>query len=153
MLERMQPLPTPPLLTPALEELKNTLGKAHDLGMASAVLGWEQETYMPHGGAGHRADQLATLDLLSHETFTHGRMGELLEELKPLEADGDAQSFDASLIRVTRRDYAKATRFPSEFVEEISRAQNAAHFAWMEARKQSDFKSFQPHLETMFDLA
>ena len=148
MLERMQPLITPPL-----EELKNTLGKAHDLGMASAVLNWEQETYMPHGGAGHRADQLATLDLLGHQTFTDKRVGQLLEELKPLEEGGDAQSFDASLIRVTRRDYHKATKFPSEFVEEISRAQNAAHFAWIEARKGDDFKGFQPHLETMFDLA
>ena len=54
----------------ALEELKNKLGRANDLNMAAAVLSWEQETYMPHGGAGHRADQLATLELLAHETFT-----------------------------------------------------------------------------------
>ncbi len=148
MLERMQPTPPSPL-----NELKNKLGKAHDLSMASAVLNWEQETYMPHGGAGHRADQLATLDLLTHQTLTDGRVGELLEELRPLETSADAQSFDASLIRVSRRDHAKATKFPSEFVEEISRAQNAAHFAWIEARKGDDFKSFQPHLEKMFDLA
>jgi carboxypeptidase Taq len=38
--------------------------------MAGAVLGWDQQTYMPPGGVAARADQLATLSKISHQMFT-----------------------------------------------------------------------------------
>ena len=48
-------------------ELKTRLIEINDLNAASAVLGWDQMTYMPPGGAPARARQLATLQKLAHE--------------------------------------------------------------------------------------
>jgi Zn-dependent M32 family carboxypeptidase len=42
-------------------ELLARLHEVDDLEMAGAVLGWDQATYMPPGGAAARGRQLATL--------------------------------------------------------------------------------------------
>ena len=44
-----------------LNRLKTILGEVSDLHRAGAVLDWDQETYMPHGGVQNRSEQLSTL--------------------------------------------------------------------------------------------
>ena len=77
---------------------------------------------MPPGGGSVRAEQLATLDRISHETFTSTEIGRLLDELAPFEEAQPYDSDEASLIRVTRRDWEKARRVPAELRAEMSRA-------------------------------
>ncbi|MHA0042718.1 carboxypeptidase M32 [Deinococcus sp. PEB2-63] len=129
------------------DELSRRLGQVSDLGAAASLLSWEQETFMPPEAARVRGLQLATLAGLSHELFTAPETGALLDGVQP---DGDTQ---AAVVRVARRDYAKATRLPTAFVEDRTRAQNEAHHAWVHAREHSDFASFAPHLERMMELA
>ena len=62
-----------------LNELKNRLAEVADLNSAAAVLGWDQATYMPPGGAAARGRQLATLGSLSQAKFTDPAVGRLLE--------------------------------------------------------------------------
>ena len=52
------------------EKLRTLIGEVADLNAAQAVLGWDQQTYMPPGGAEGRGDQLATISSLSHAKFT-----------------------------------------------------------------------------------
>lgn len=132
-----------------LNELKSILAEVHDLNRAAAVLSWDQNTYMPRGGAEARGNQMGTLGKLAHRAFTDEKVGKLLEELKDaFPADSD----EAAIIRVTRRDYDKATRVPSEFVVEQAQVTAAAHEGWMEARQKSDFSIFEPHLAKVLDL-
>ena len=63
----------------AVEDLKQRLGIIADLNATAAVLGWDQETYMPPGAIEARAEQLTTLARLSHEKFTDEGIGRLLE--------------------------------------------------------------------------
>jgi carboxypeptidase Taq len=135
-----------------LDQLKILLGTAHDLGMAAAVLRWDQETYMPPGGAAARAEQLATLGQLAHEYFTADEVGALLDDLAAHEAELDHDSDEASLIRVTRREYDRARRVPADLVGEIARATSLAQGEWVKARAASDFARFQPALETNIEL-
>ncbi|WP_027483833.1 carboxypeptidase M32 [Deinococcus pimensis] len=135
----------------SLEELRVLLGQAHDLNAAASLLSWDQETMMPEEGARVRGLQMATVASLAHERFTSPRIEALLAELEA--GSPDPETVDGALVRVTRRDYDRATKIPSEFVEERTRAQNEAHHAWVEARRESDFARFAPHLEKMFDLA
>jgi carboxypeptidase Taq len=53
---------------------------------------------------------------------------------------------------VTAHDYARAVRVPSEYVEEHARVASAAHQAWKEAREQSRYAIFQPHLAKVVRL-
>lgn len=135
-----------------LQKLKEHLGKVNDLGKAAAVLHWDLETYMPAGGAEARSRQLGTLSEMSHELFTADEVGKWLEALAPREAELDYDSDDASLIRVTRRDYEKQRRVPSKLVGEITRAASLGQKAWEQARGESDFSIFEPHLEKLVAL-
>ena len=66
-------------------ELKARLVAINDLESAAAVLGWDQATYMPPGGARSRARQLATLGRLAHEQFTDPAIGRRLDAIRPYE--------------------------------------------------------------------
>jgi carboxypeptidase Taq len=135
-----------------MRQLRENLAEVSDLNRAAAELGWDQETYMPPGGVRARAEQLATLRRISHVRFTSDEVGALLDTLAEATAGDDPASDDASLVRVTRRDYDKARKLPPELVAEISRASALARPAWIEARKKSEFSIFAPFLQTNIDL-
>ena len=91
-----------------LNELKTCLVEVDDLQSAAALLYWDQSTYMPSGGATARARQTATLSRLAHEKFTAPALGKLLDDLQPYEERLPYDSDDASLVRVTRREYERS---------------------------------------------
>jgi len=135
-----------------LEQLKGLLAEVADLNNAQALLGWDQQTYMPPGGNEARGNQLATLGKISHQKFTSDEIGTLLSDLEKEYAGADPDSDDVRLLKVTRHDYDQATRVPSEFVAEFAVATSKAFEAWVEARKKSDFSIFRPHLEKVVEL-
>jgi carboxypeptidase Taq len=136
-----------------LNELKNRLLEIDDLQAASAVLSWDQTTYMPPGGASARGRQMATLQRLAHEKLTDPAIGKLLDDLRPYEESLPADSDDASLIRVTRRDYERVVNVPSSFVSEFYSHTTASYAVWEKARPENDFKAVAPYLEKTLDLS
>jgi carboxypeptidase Taq len=64
-----------------------------------------------------------------------------------------ADSAEAACVARWRHDYLRATRIPTELVEENEMASALSRSAWVEARKQSDFPSFAPHLEKLLSLS
>ena len=108
------------MVHPKLQQLKARLTEIDDLESAAAVLGWDQATYMPPGGAPAHARQMATLERLAHEKFTDSAIGRLLEELRSYEEGLPYDSDDAALIRVTRREYERAVKVPPAFVAKFS---------------------------------
>ncbi len=135
-----------------LEELKKRLAEISDLNNATAVLGWDQQTYMPSGGVAARAQQLATLSHIAHEKFTDNAIGHLLEDLHEYAGGLPYDSDDASLIRVTKREYDKAHRVPPALVSEIALASARAFDAWRKAKDASKFSDFAPFLQRNLDL-
>lgn len=131
----------------ALRQLRERLAQIRNLSKAAAVLSWDQKTYMPVGGTRARAEQLTTLSRISHTWFTAPETGELLraaaEEVRALPYDGD----DASLVRVTQRDYDRATRLPVSLVAAMTRHRALAQEVWVKARQSNDFATFAPCLE------
>ncbi len=135
-----------------IKELKSILGEVSDLNYASAVLGWDQQTYMPSGGAEGRGRQLATLARLAHIRFTSDEVGQLLEDLEPYAEQLPADSDDARLIKVTRREYDKSTKVTSEWVSDFANETTLGQSVWEKAREKSDFSMFQPNLEKIIAL-
>ena len=134
----------------AIARLRSLLERVEDLRAAAAVLEWDQETYMPEGAAQARAHQVSTLRRLAHELFTDDEIGRLLDEA---DTDGlDPHSTEASLVRVTQRDFELAVRVPAALVAEIAEAVAHAKTAWRHARAADDFGAFAPHLERLVAL-
>jgi carboxypeptidase Taq len=136
----------------SISELRARLADISDLGGAGALLAWDERTDMPPRGGPARAEQLATLSRIRHEMFIADEIGRLLDaaaaETEGLPYDSD----DASLVRVTRRDWEKARRVPGELRADMTRAASNGERIWADAREQSDYSLFLPHLERNVEL-
>jgi carboxypeptidase Taq len=135
-----------------LAELRLRLGEVSDLRSALALLEWDQMVMMPPAGANVRAERLATLEQIAHERFSDERIGELVHELSDLEASLPYDSDDACLIRVTRRDWEKARRVPSELAAALTKAASEGMEAWVTAREENDYAAFRPWLDRQLEL-
>ena len=133
-------------------KLKSLISEVTDLNAAQALLEWDQQTYMPSGGAEVRGHQLATLGSLTHQKFTAEEVGILIEDLKKEFASADVDSDDARYLKVLSKDYDKATKIPSEYVAEFTRLTAQGHESWAKAREASDFSIFQADLEKIVDM-
>jgi carboxypeptidase Taq len=136
----------------ALGRLKERLARISDLESAGAVLSWDQQTYMPPGGAPARAEQLATLAQIGHELLTGTETGDLIEAAGAESNGGDPEGDDAALVRVARRDYERAVKLPAELVAELARTRTLAQEIWAKARAQNDYPAFAPWLEKLIAL-
>jgi carboxypeptidase Taq len=134
-----------------LAELRQRLAEISDLNAAGAVLGWDEATYMPPGGALARGRQSALLRRLAHERFVDPALGRAIDRLEPLAAS--LAPADASLIRVVRRDFAKAAKVPADYVARVSAHASASYNAWTRARPANDFAAMVPFLETTLALS
>ncbi len=135
------------------QELKTRLLEVDDLSSAAGLLYWDQSTYMPPGGAAARGRQMATLRRLAHEKFTDPGIGKLLDALMPYEESLAYDSDEASLLRVTRRDYERAIKIPAGFAAEVTNHTSESYQVWTEARPANDFERVRPYLEKTLDYS
>lgn len=132
--------------------LQSRLAEVADIGSAMALMGWDQQTKMPGRGAEGRSHAMATLTKLADERFSDPELGELLEALIPYGESLPYDSDEASIIRVSHRDYTKNRLVPTDIKVALSQAQSDGYMAWMEAREASDFSILQPVLERTVGL-
>jgi carboxypeptidase Taq len=135
-----------------IEQLRERMAALADLRNVAQLLDWDQQTMMPPGGAPARAETVATVQGISHEMFISDETGRLIEAAGAHLDGAPADSDEASLIRVTRRQWDKARRVPSELAADLARASSVGQQAWVAAREDSDFAGFVPYLERNFEL-
>ena len=135
-----------------LEQLQGHLAHVKALAEASAVLGWDQQTYMPPGGAEARAAQLTALASVIHEKATGDESARLLAAAERAGGGLDPDSDGAALLRAARRDFDQATKVPTALVAETARVTALAFEQWARARAESDWGRFAPWLEQILDL-
>ena len=136
-----------------LKQLKERLREVNDLQSAVALQNWDQSTYMPPGGAKARGRQMATLSRLAQEKFTDAAVGQLLDDLEPYAEQFAHDDDDASLIRVTRRDYERSIKVPPPFTAKFYEHTAIAYNVWAEARPANDFAKTRPYLQKTLDLS
>jgi carboxypeptidase Taq len=141
----------------ALARLKRIDTEMHLLADTVALLGWDQETYMPTGGLESRSEQLALMEGLVHDRLVDPEVGPILEDLGCTDAqpmgDPALPEEERRYLRAFRRAWSRAAKLPGEFVREKARAVSRSQTAWAEARKKNDFPAFLPHLEGILGLA
>ncbi len=133
-------------------EMTSLLREASTLGSVGALLGWDQETYMPPGAGRARAEQSSVIARLTHEKRTDPRLGELIRACEEDPEISDPSSETGANIRCIRRDFDKATKVPGDLVAELARTGSEAQDLWKHAREKSDFAAFAPALTKMLDL-
>jgi carboxypeptidase Taq len=133
------------------ERLKVRWAEVTDLTYVTAVLSWDQETYMPPAGAQARSEQLATVSKLAHGMLSSAATGKLIKAAAQ-ETDVANNAAKSATVRVANREYIRNKKLPSDFVAEFSRHRALSQQAWIRARRASDFKAFLPWLKKTIDF-
>ncbi len=136
----------------AYEELRKEMRETSTLASIGSLLGWDEHTYMPPGGAENRANQSSLIARMVHERATASKIGEWLATIESSDLVGDPHSDIGANVREWRRGYDRATKIPSSLIEELSRTEVLAQQAWAEARKESSFPKFSPWLKKIVAL-
>jgi carboxypeptidase Taq len=135
--------------TELYDDYKTKMQKIADVKYASAVLQWDQETYLPPKGNDFRGRQIATLSEIAHQQFTDAKIGALLNELMGKDDLSDKQKRN---VQLSLEDYNKANKFTSSFVRQMSETVNKSFHAWIQARKENSFATFQQPLHELIEL-
>ena len=134
----------------AYQDLERLFERRALLSEARGMLHWDRATMMPAGAAEGRAEQIATLAVLTQDMLTEPRVADLLDAAE--DAGGDLDDWQAANLREMRRAWRYATAVPSSLVAAIERAGGASEMVWREARPQNDFARQQPYLEEVLRL-
>tara|TARA_B100001245_G_scaffold96584_1_gene70140 strand:- start:1010 stop:2512 length:1503 start_codon:yes stop_codon:yes gene_type:complete len=134
----------------AYDELLERLRDIDLIGQIGGLVSWDQEVLMPPKAASLRAEQLAWISKTGHQRLTNPRIGELLDALEVTDGLNDVQTAN---VRLARESYDKATKLPTEFVEEMAKHRSKAQISWSEARAKDDFSIFRDDLAKSIDLA
>lgn len=121
------------------------------LRSTSAILEWDEQTYLPKKAVQYRAEQLSYLASKAHLLGTAPEVGEWLSACERVGYPQDSD--EAPNVYHWRREYDLATKLPVTFVEEFQRSSALARDAWKEARLAANFAGFEPHLEKMVSLS
>jgi len=140
-----------PPLPEAYEKLRARGKDLALLGATTGLLSWDQETLLPPKGHSFRAEQSSLLAGISHRLATHTDIARWLDECESTSLP--PHSPEAASIARWRHDYHRATRIPTELVEENELAIGLSRTGWVEARKNSHFPTFAPHLEKLLSLS
>ncbi len=130
-------------------QYKTKMQKIADVKYASAVLQWDQETYLPPKGKDIRGRQLATLSEMAHQQFTEDATGNLLNELM---SRADLNDKELKNVQLSQYDYTKSKKLTSGFVRQMSEAVTKSFHAWIQARKENSFATFQQPLDELIQL-
>ena len=132
----------------AYARLEAVFRKAAAIGDALSVLHWDMATMMPDGGAESRAEQIATLKGIAHETITQPQVAEWLEA-----ASGESlDEWEQANLREMRREWIHASALPADLVDGLARAESACEMVWRQARSDADFAAVLPSLTELLGL-
>ena len=131
------------------QQYRSSLQKIADVKYATAVLQWDQETYLPPKGSDIRGRQIATLSEIAHRHFTDDKIGALLNELN---ARNDLADKEKRNVQLSLENHNKSKKLPSDFVRKMSETVNISFHAWVQARKENSFTSFQKPLDDLLQL-
>ncbi|MBI2421785.1 MAG: carboxypeptidase M32 [Candidatus Hydrogenedentes bacterium] len=131
-----------------MDTLKTKMAEVLDVRAAINLLQWDLEVMMPPKGAEARGMQLATLSALAHRLFVTQEMEDCIKAAEDAARTPD----EKTLAALTRYDYTRATCLPEAFVQKFAGEQSKAYQVWVKAREESDFRLFQPHLQTLLGL-
>ena len=132
---------------PVVNEILKRYRVVWALNHSMAVLGWDTETHMPEGGANSRGAATGQLAIMVQKATVDlgGQLGKA-EKLRNLDDE------EKGIVRVLRREVDLYTKIPPELVEERERISALATVVWRKARKDSDFKLFEPHMKKILEL-
>lgn len=131
--------------------------EAYLLTSIDHVLGWDQETYMPEGGADFRGEQLELLSGLIHKARTSSGYTSSLSKLIDLETGKPKHTGltdrQAASVQEWWRDWKRDTALPAPFVKEFAKLVSQSLSIWRKAKDENNFSIFAPFLDRIITMS
>jgi carboxypeptidase Taq len=134
-----------------IDQLLSRAAELTNLNNIMALLQWDQEVMMPPAATAERGSQFSLLSTIIHQKITDPELGGLLKQ-----AADNAEELSAknhAIVRILGREHFRNIKLPEKFVAEFARLTAESLPAWITARKQDDFKVFQPYLEKIVAMS
>jgi carboxypeptidase Taq len=129
-----------------IQKLRAQLQYITKFGSALELLGWDEEVNLPPKAHEYRGEVNATLSAEVHKRFISDEFYQLVLDLAKPENYEKLSDDEKVIVRETKRDVEQSRKIPTDFVEEMAKLTTKAFGSWVEARKKSDFKIFEPVL-------
>jgi carboxypeptidase Taq len=131
------------------ETLREKLKELHNLSGLINLAVWDQQVYLPEGGAAGRGEQVGFLAKLRHEKANDPALFELVNELS---GSSDLTSEQRTVVSETLYDLTRERKKPSALVQAMADAEVTTHTLWLEARKNKDFSVVRDKLQAFLKL-
>jgi carboxypeptidase Taq len=131
-------------------QLEQEWRRLHAFNGALALLRWDAAVMMPRGSAEVRGQQLAALETERHVLLVAPRIARLLDR-----AQANAQGLEdwqRANLREMRRQHDHAIATPAALISRLAMTTASAEVAWAQARRESNFELFAPHLTQVLQL-
>jgi len=132
------------------QQLEQEFRRLHAFRGAASVLRWDAAVMMPRGSASVRGEQLAALASECHALLTAPKVSRLIERAQASESQ--LEDWQLANLREMRRERDRAIATPVSLVTRLARATAVAEVRWLEAKQESNFALFAPHLEEVVAL-
>ena len=133
----------------AIEQLYAWQSKLSAYNHAMSLIYYDGATTAPKGTAENRAHALA---ILSEESYKLSTSDEIMEVLTFLDENSASLSEkDARIVYLALKDLKEMKKIPMEEFVEYQSLLVEADDVWHRAKEESDFESFRPVLEKIFD--
>ncbi|MDQ1265954.1 MAG: carboxypeptidase Taq [Bacteroidota bacterium] len=133
-----------------LESVLTAMVPVKDLKSVSALLGWDEETYMPKGAVAHRAEHISTVEKYIHQTLCSREYAEIAKKIESF--SGKTNDFEERIFRLFLREQKRAVKLPVSFIEELSITSSLALNDWKNALQTSNFLKFLPSFKKLLQL-
>lgn len=136
------------ITNPRVKTLLELYQEIQQLEHIQALLGWDQNTYMPAAAASGRASQSALLAQYLSRKWNDTAFKSTLEKVDEDSLNEDEQD----MVRVLRERAKFYLKVPEKLVIALSKETGEAFSVWHEARSKNDFAAFAPHLTRLVAL-
>lgn len=123
----------------AYQKLEQHFNRYTQLNAALSLLEWDRSVMMPPKAAEQRADQMATLAVMTHEIQSSAEVADLLAEAE--QQAGSLTERQAANLRLMQWMNRHARALPSELVERKAHQEAVCESIWRVARETSDFNA------------
>lgn len=136
------------ITNPDVKKLLEIYREIQQLEHIQALLGWDQNTYMPPQAASGRATQSALLAQYLSRKWNDPAFKATLEQLWEADLNVDEQD----MVRALRERAKFYLKVPEKLVIALSKETGEAFSVWHKARSKNDFAAFAPHLTRLIAL-
>lgn len=134
-----------PVILEVLDYYKNLWALSYTAGVSH----WDLETYMPSKGVSARGEALGRISVIRQKMFLDSKFVELISKASEID---NLTDYEKGVVRILRRALNYYQKIPCDFLEKFEKLTNTATVVWREAKNNNDFKIFDKHLASIFDM-